>query len=94
MRIHVRLSGPLRVVVGSGEVELSLSGDAVTLAQALDALAARFPQARRYLRDTGGELPQGIRALAGDVRLDERGALAKTLRDGDQLTLLMPTAGG
>ncbi len=94
MRIHVRLSGPLRVVVGSGEVELSLSGDAVTLAQALDALAARFPQARRYLRDAGGGLPQGIRALAGDERLDERVALAKALRDGDRLTLLMPTAGG
>ena len=94
MRIHVRVSGPLRVVIGSGEIELALAGDAVTLAQALDALAARYPQARRYLRGDGGGLPPGIRALAGDARLDERGALAKTMRDGDQLTLLMPTAGG
>ncbi len=94
MRIHVRVSGPLRVVIGSGEVELTLAGDAATLAQTLDALTARYPQARRYLRDAGGGLPQGIRALAGAERLDERVALAKALRDGDQLTLLMPTAGG
>ncbi len=94
MHLHVRVSGPLRVVIGSGEVELTLAGDAVTLSQALDALATRFPQARRYLRDAGGGLPPGIRALAGDERLDERVALVKTLRDGEQLALLMPTAGG
>lgn len=94
MRIHVRFSGPLRVVIGSGEVELTLAGEAVTLRQALQALANRFPQARRYLHDASGELPPGIRALIGDERLDERTALAKTMRDGDQLTLLMPTAGG
>ncbi len=94
MRIHVRLSGPLRVVVGSGEVELALAGDSVTVAQALDALTDRYPRALRYLRDTAGGLPPGIRALAGDERLDEGVALVKTLCDGDQLTLLMPTAGG
>jgi molybdopterin converting factor small subunit len=94
MRIHVRISGPLRVVIGAGEIELALDGDAATVAQALDALAARYPRAQRYLRDAEGELPPGIRALAGDERLDERTALAAPLRDGDQLTLLMPTAGG
>lgn len=94
MLIHVRLSGPLRVVIGSGEVELELAGDSVTVAQALDALAARYPQARRYLREGGGGLPPGIRALAGDERLDERAALGAPLRDGDRLTLLAPTAGG
>jgi molybdopterin converting factor small subunit len=94
MRIYVRLSGPLRVVIGRGEVELALAGDSATVAQTLDALGQQYPQARRYLRDTAGGLPPGIRALAGDERLDERAALAASLRDGDRLTLLMPTAGG
>jgi molybdopterin converting factor small subunit len=94
MRIYVRLSGPLRVVIGRGEVELALAGDSATVAQTLDALAGRYPQARRYLRDVAGGLPPGIRALSGDERLDERVALAAPLRDGDRLTLLMPTGGG
>lgn len=94
MRISVRLSGPLRVVIGHSEVELALAGESATLAQALDALGEQYPQARRYLRDATGGLPPGIRALYGDERLDERAALAAPLRDGGQLTLLMPTAGG
>ncbi len=53
MRVYVRLFGSLRVVVGSGEVEVALSGDSATVAQALDGLIARYPQARRYLRDAG-----------------------------------------
>ena len=82
------------MVIGSGEVELALAGDSATVARALDALAERYPQARRYLRDTAGGLPPGIRALSGDERLDERTALAAPLRHGDRLTLLMPTGGG
>lgn len=94
MRVYVRLFGPLRVVVGSGEVEVALSGDSATVAQALDSLIARYPQAQRYLRDPAGAMPPGLRALRGDTRLDDATALAAQLRDGDNLTLLMPIAGG
>lgn len=94
MRVYVRLFGPLRVVVGSGEIELALSGESATVAQALDGVIARYPQTRRYLRDPSGGLPPGLRALLGDVRLDDATALAARLRDGDDLTLLMPIVGG
>ena len=94
MRVSVRLFGPLRVVVGSGEIELALSGETATVAQALDGVIARYPQTSRYLRAAPGELPPGLRALLGDTRLDDATALAARLRDGDHLTLLMPVAGG
>lgn len=94
MRVYVRLFGPLRVVVGSGEVELALSGDSATVAQALEGVTARYPQARRYLRDASGGMPPGLRALLDDARLDDATALSAHLRDGDHLTLLMPVVGG
>jgi len=94
MRVYVRLFGPLRVVVGSGEVELALSGESATVGQAIDGLIAHYPQTRRYLRAPSGDLPPGLRALLGDARLDDATALAARLREGDQLTLLMPVAGG
>lgn len=94
MRVHVRLFGPLRVVVGSGEVEVTLGGESATVTQALDSVIARYPQTRRYLRGPSGEMPPGLRALLGDIRLDDATALAARLRDGDSLTLLMPIVGG
>lgn len=94
MYVYVRLFGPLRVVVGSGEVEVALSGESATVAQALDGLIAQHPQTRRYLRDLAGEMPPGLRALLGDMRLDDATALAARLRDGDSLTLLIPIVGG
>jgi molybdopterin converting factor small subunit len=94
MRISVRLYGPLRVVVGSDVVELALSGESATVAQALADLVARYPQTSRYLRDTAGGVPPGVRALLAESRLDGAHALATPLRDGDRLTLLMPIVGG
>ena len=94
MRVYVRLFGPLRVVVGSGEIELALSGESATVAQALDGVIARYPQTLRYLRAPSGGMPPGLRALLGDARLDDATALAAPLREGDHITLLMPVAGG
>jgi hypothetical protein len=62
--------------------------------QALDGVIARYPQTRRYLRDSSGEMPTGLRALLGDARLDDDSVLAARLYDGDYLTLLMPIVGG
>lgn len=93
MRVYVRLSGPLRVVVGC-EIELALNGASATVAQALESLFVRYPQARRYLRTPAGEWPPGMRALVADVRLDDTTALVAPLHEDDHLTLLMPVVGG
>ncbi len=94
MRIYVHLFGPLRVVVSRDEIELTLSGESATVAQAMESLCVRYPQTRRYLRAPPGEWPPGVRALIAGERLDEMAALAATLRKDDHLTLLMPVAGG
>jgi molybdopterin converting factor small subunit len=94
MRVYVRLFGPLRVVVGTSEIELALSGESATVAQALEAVCLRYPQARRYLRAPPGELPPGVRALVSDVRLNDTTALMTPLREDDRLTLLMPIVAG
>ncbi|MGZ3581401.1 MAG: MoaD/ThiS family protein [Ktedonobacterales bacterium] len=94
MHVYVRLFGPLRVVVGSGEIELALSGESATVAQVLEAVSVRYPQAHRYLRAPPGGLPPGVRALVADVRLDDTTALMAPLREDDRLTLLMPIVAG
>lgn len=94
MRVYVRLYGPMRVVVGSDEIALTLAGASATVAQALEAVVTLHPRAARYLGGRAGELAPGVRLLLGAARLDEATALATPLRDGDRLTLLQPVAGG
>ena len=94
MRVYVRLYGPLRVVAGSGEITVTLSGASATVGQALDAVMALHPQTRRYLLSPAGAPAPGVRALLADARLDDATALATQLHDGDRLTLLMPVVGG
>ncbi len=94
MKIAVRLSGALRVVVGAPLVELSFDTESTTLGDALDALCARYPRARRYVRAPDGALAPGLRALLNERRLDDGAASTATVRDGDRLALLMPIAGG
>ncbi len=97
MRLSVRFFGPLRVVIGHDEITLTLSGDSATVTQALASIVAEYPQARRYLPDSAGQvsgLPPGLRVLRGDTRLDGATVPGAALREGDQLTLLMPIIGG
>lgn len=94
MRIFVHLFGPLRVVVSTDEIELTLSGESATVAQVLESLCVRYPQAHRYLRAPPGEWPTGVRALIAGERLNETTAMAAPLHKDDHLTLLMPVVGG
>lgn len=100
MRVRVRPSGPLRVAVGSAEVEVEIEVEtpageiSTTLAQVLDAVIARYPRARRYLRDAAGALAPGIRVLVNDARVDDATILGASVHDGDVVALLMPVQGG
>lgn len=94
MRVYVHLFGPLRVAVGRDVIELALSGDSASVAQALEGVRTRYPQTHRYLRTASGELPPGVRALVADARLDDAAALKAPLHEDDHLTLLMPVVGG
>ena len=94
MVVHVGLAGPLRVVIGASKLELDVPDDPATVSQAIDTLAARFPRARRYLRDEAGGLNPALRVLAAGIRQDIGDIETVILHDGDSLTLLTPVSGG
>jgi molybdopterin converting factor small subunit len=94
MQVQVALYGAARVIVGRPVVELAFAADAVTLAQAIDALIVAHPRVRPYLLDDGGALQASMRVLVNDERLEPDAALAAALHDHDRLVLMWPMAGG
>ncbi|HEX9057213.1 MAG TPA: MoaD/ThiS family protein [Ktedonobacterales bacterium] len=94
MRVGVTLSGAVRVVVGRAEVEVTLDTPSATVAQAIEALSARFPRARPYLQAPSGGVAPGVRVLLNETRIDGADALTAPLREGDRIALLMPVVGG
>ena len=94
MQLHVRLYGPMRVVVGQADVDLSFDGSSVTLAQVVEALTADHPRMRRYLLDAAGALLPSVRILLNNVRPDPDITLATPLQANDQIVFLTPVAGG
>ena len=94
MQLHVRLYGPMRVVVGQADVDLSFDVSSVTLAQVVEALTADYPRVRRYLLDASGALLPSVRILLNDVRPDPDTTLATPLQANDQVVFLTPVAGG
>lgn len=81
MKIRVLLFASLARDVGRGELELSLSDNAV-VGDALAALSRDHPPIARYRR-----------RLATAVNLDYVGPKHR-LRDGDELAVIPPVSGG
>ena len=96
IKITVKLGAPLSQVVGESKTSLTFSGEA-TAADVLDELRARYPGFEAGLRGKGLRTPvdrvlYSLFVNARPVRLEEAAALQ--LRDGDQLYLFLPVAGG
>jgi molybdopterin converting factor small subunit len=86
MKIHLALSGRNYDATGSLPQELELA-DGASVADALDALAR--------LIGAGRELPpSALVALSGTHLGTLRSYNAQPLREGDELLLIMPVAGG
>lgn len=94
MQVRVRLYGPMRVVVGQSDVDLSFDASSITLAQVLEVLTADYPRVRRYLLDASGALLPFVRILLNNERPDLDVTLATPLQANDQITFLTPVAGG
>jgi molybdopterin converting factor small subunit len=90
MNIHVLYMGPLRQAAGkSGErVSISASSTMEGLVQHLATSAS--PPLRRLLVDEQGEMQPALLLFVEDDQVNA----ARTLRDGDVVTLLSPMAGG
>lgn len=86
--IVVRYLAQLRPIAGRGEDRLPLAGPC-TVAELLRRLAAD-ERLRRALLDDAGEARASLLVFVGD----ERAEASRLLRDGDEVTLMTPIAGG
>lgn len=97
MRVSFKLGEPLWRAVGSREttVEFGAPGvAAATVGQALDALAAAHPEAGREMRLGSQESDFYYSLFVNDrlVLFSKRDTAM--LRDGDEVSILLPLAGG
>ena len=89
--ILVKLPVALRRHAG-GVSQLELPGD--TVAECLRELERRFPAVSGELRDGSGRLLPSVGLYVNGEEVRYRSALETPLRVGDELTILLPIAGG
>lgn len=96
MKIIVKLGAPLSQVVGEHKPILTMP-EGATVADVVDELRARYPDFEAGLRGKGLRKPldQVLYSLFLNARpvLWEQAA-STALRDGDQIYLFLPVAGG
>jgi molybdopterin converting factor small subunit len=96
VKIIVKLGAPLSQVVGESKPILTMP-EGTTLAGVLDELGTRYPDFEAGLRGKGLRMPTdkvlySLFVNARPVPLER--AEATPLRDGDQVYLFLPVAGG
>jgi molybdopterin converting factor small subunit len=89
MNIEVRYLAQLRPAAGRG-AETVEAPDGCTVAALLRLLAGRGERLRAVLLDQQGDVRATILAFVGE----EQAERDRVLRDGDEVTLMTPIAGG
>ncbi|MDR2198039.1 MAG: MoaD family protein [Deltaproteobacteria bacterium] len=72
--------------------ELELPGS--TVAELLEALAARYPDIRPHLYGENGALREFINVFVGESNIRDTGGLHTPVKDGDSVSLVPAIAGG
>ncbi len=91
MAVKVRVPGPLRrLTAGESVVEV----DGSTVAQALDALEAKYPGFRERLYDQDGKLRQFVNIYKNDEDIRFGSGLETELTQEDDLSIVPAVAGG
>jgi len=93
MRIAVEIAFSFKHELDEAYRSLELP-DGATVADALRALAARFPAIPQRLFETNGDLRRNINALVNGGNVQFRQRFETVLCDGDRLTILPPVGGG
>lgn len=89
--IRVRLPIPLRRHAGGmAVVELPCC----TISECLEELERRFPAVAGEMRDGEGRLRSSVHLYINGEDVRYRPSLDTPLEDGDELTIMMPVAGG
>jgi molybdopterin converting factor small subunit len=96
MKITVKMGAPLSQVVGESKATLEMP-DGATVAGVIDGLRTRYPEFEAGLRGKGLRRPSdrvvySLFVNARPVPFDR--AETVPLRDGDQVYLFLPVAGG
>jgi molybdopterin converting factor small subunit len=89
MNVVVRYLAQLRRLAGRSEERVSLPSPC-SVGQLVGLLAAANDGLRRALLDDRGGVRAGILVFVGD----EQATADRTLRDGDEVILMTPIAGG
>ena len=93
MKIQVTLTSVLRDAVGAERLELSLEGEE-TVRRVLERLKTDHPALEKELFDADGALEPHIFVAVNGAQASRDGSLERTLRDGDELALMISFAGG
>ena len=91
MAVKVRVPGPLRrLTAGESVVEV----DGATVAEALDALEAKYPGFRERIYDQDGKLRQFVNIYKNDEDIRFGPGLETELTQEDDLSIVPAVAGG
>jgi len=94
VEVRVRLPAALRELTGGESMEAVDLGEAATVADLLDAIAAAHPAVERRVRDERGGLRPHVNLFVGDEDVRALGGLATTLRAGDEVSIIAAISGG
>ncbi len=67
---------------------------ATTVAEALNALTARFPDLSRHVRDDSGQIRQFLNVYLNEEEIRFPGGESRALKEGDRVLLVPSIAGG
>lgn len=90
--VKVKALRPFKNTLGSGELELSVD-EGETVEGLIRGLARENPEFARQALDEGGAIDLTLNIMLSGQPVGEHD-LARELRDGDELLLFMPLAGG
>jgi molybdopterin converting factor small subunit len=76
----------------NGEKQIEAAGS--TAGEAIEAVAAAYPDIRQHLYDDAGELRSYVNIFLGDENIRELGGLDAPIADNDVLALVPAIAGG
>ena len=91
MRLVVKFAGPLRTAAGLKQAAVELEGEATTGAL-LRQVAKQYPGVHREL--FGQDAKTYYSVFVNDRLVPENDRQVAPLKDGDQVLILLPVAGG
>jgi sulfur-carrier protein len=94
LKVVVRLASGLRTHAGgAATVEVEVS-EPVTVAAALDAIAAAHPAVGRRVRDEAGELRPHVNVFVGPDNFRDLDGLDTVVPEGTEVAVLAAVSGG